>query len=418
MTEKRESQFFYGYVIVFIAFFFGTLAWGSLRTLGVFLEPLISEFGWLRATVSLAFTVCMIFTGLVGIAAGRLTDRFGPRAVMAASGFFLGLGYGLMSQMATTWQLYLYYGVVVAIGMSGVMVPMTSTVARWFVRRRGLMTGIVMAGPAFGITTVPLIASWLISSYGWRTTNILMGVVALVLIIVMAQFLKRDPSQIGKLPYGEYEVGEEKAEAEGRGFSLREAIVTRQFWMLAPVSFGNFFSINVVMVHIVIHATGAGISPLVAVSILSITAAISIGGRVIAGGVADRIGRRLTSILGIGLTLVAFICLLAGDEVWLMYLFAVLFGLGGWAFNSVQSPLVAELFGMRAHGVILGLVAFAGTVGGAAGPLLAGYVFDVMGSYRIAFLICGILSITGIVLISLLKPTSKEGAENKPGRST
>ena len=411
MVEKKKPRFFYGYVIVIIAFGFGAIAWGSLRTLGVFLEPLINEFAWMRATISLAFTVCMIVTGLVGIVAGRLTDRFGPRVVMSVSGFFLGAGYLLLSQIITTGQLYLYYGVIVAIGVSGVMVPMTSTVARWFVRRRGLMTGVVMAGPAFGITTVPLVASWLISGYGWRIAYIFMSIVSLVLIMLTAQFLRRDPSRIGELPYGADEVKMEGVDEAVREFSLQEAIKTRQFWVLGLITFGYFFNINVVMVHIVIHATGAGISPLAAVSVLSITAAVSIAGRVITGGVADMIGKRKTMMIGFGLTLVAFLFLLAGSELWMLYLFAVVFGIGGWAVASVMSPMVAELFGIRSHGVILGVATFVGTVGGAAGPLMAGGIFDIVGSYQPAFLVCGILSAAGIVLTLLLRPTGDKGGQ-------
>jgi len=418
LVEKREQRFFYGYVIVIIAFFFGALAWGSLRTLGVYLEPLVNEFAWMRGTISLAFTVCMVVTGLVGIVAGRLTDRFGPGVVMAVGGCFLGAGYLLVSQVSNIWQLYLCYGVIVAIGMGGFQVPMSSTVARWFIKRRGLMTGLIMAGPAFGITTVPLVVSWLIIDYGWRTSFIMMGSVVMVLIILGAQFARRNPGQIGETPYGEDERKGEGLDEAVRGFSLKEAIGSRQFWVLGLISFGYFFNINVVMVHIVIHATGAGISPLAAVSVLSTTAAISVAGRIIAGGVADRMGRRKTVMVGFGLTLVAFLWLLAGSEIWMLYLFAVVFGIGGWAVNAVMSPMVAELFGMREHGVILGMVTFTGTIGGAAGPLLAGYIFDITGSYQLAFVFCGILSVAGVVLTLFLRPANDKGGGNDSRRST
>jgi MFS family permease len=407
--KNGQREFFYGYVIVVVAFGFGALAWGSLRTYGVFLEPLISEFYWTRATISLAFTVCMVVIGMTGIFMGRLSDRIGPRGVMMVSGVFLGAGYLLMAFTGALWQLYMCYGVMVAVGVSGVVVPMTSAVARWFVRRRGLMTGLVVAGPGFGITIVPLIVSWLISGYGWRTSYIVMGVAVLVLITLAAQLMKRDPSQVGEQPYGEEEERKESRYGQDTGFSLREALRSRQFWMLSMVSFGNFFNINVVMVHIVIHATGSGISPIAAVSVLSTTAAVSIAGRIVAGGAADRIGKRRTMAIGLGLTLFAFIWLLAGKEVWMFYLFAVIFGVGGWAVASVTSPMVAELFGMGSHGVILGAVIFGGTVGGAVGPFLAGYLFDMMGSYQLAFIVCGILSVVGTALISVLRPTRSRG---------
>ena len=218
MVENVKPKFFYGYIVVAVAVGIMMLAWGANRTFGVFLEPLINEFSWTRAGVSGAFTLCMLITGLLGIVAGRLNDRFGPRLVMTACGFFVGLGYLLMSQISTIWQLYLFYGVIIAMGTSGGYVPLVSTVARWFVKRRGLVTGIVISGIGLGTMVVPPIAAQLISSYGWRTSYIIVGIAALVLIILAAQFLKRDPSQVGQLPYGG--VKQESLDLGAKEFSL------------------------------------------------------------------------------------------------------------------------------------------------------------------------------------------------------
>ncbi|MFC1593137.1 MFS transporter, partial [Candidatus Omnitrophota bacterium] len=127
-----------------------------------------------------AFSLRMLFTGLLSMVMGKLNDRFGPRLVVTASGFFIGLGFLLMSQISTIWQLYLFFGVIVAIGISGSLIPMVSTVARWFVRRRGLMTGIAVSGGGFGTLVMPLLASYVISNYGWRTSYTIMGVIAIV----------------------------------------------------------------------------------------------------------------------------------------------------------------------------------------------------------------------------------------------
>jgi len=349
--------------------------------------------------------------GLLGIVTGRLNDRFGPRLVLATCGFFLGLGYLLMSWISAVWQLYLFYGVIVAVGMSGFTVPMLSTVTRWFTTRRGLMTGITTAGPAVGIAVVPPLASWLISLYGWRTSYIIIGAVTLVLIILLAQLLRRAPGQMGLLPYGENETEQKTTGLEVTGFSLRQVISLKQFWVLCLISFGNFFNINVVMVHIVIHATDLGITPTIAATLLSVTAAISIMGRIMMGVVADRIGNRLTLVIGFGLVVIAFLWLLAAEELWALYLFAVLFGVGGWTLAPVMSPMVAELFGIRSHGAIYGVTNFVSNIGGALGAILAGYIFDVMNSYNLAFLICAIIGVTGIILTILIRPTSIGGGK-------
>jgi len=170
-------------------------------------------------------------------------------------------------------------------------------------------------------------------------------------------------------------------------------------------------------VHIVIYATDAGVSSITAVTILSATAAISIVGRVIMGGVADRIGNRPACIIGFGLALVAFLWLLIAKELWMLYLFALIFGLGGWAVVAMMSPLVSELFGLRSHGVILGGVFLGASLGGAIGPVIAGYIFDISGGYSQAFLVCATVSIIGLVLSVLLKPVRREGRASELRRS-
>lgn len=279
------------------------------------------------------------------------------------------------------------------------------------------MTGIITAGPAFGITTVPLLASWLISSYDWRKTYIIVGIAVLVLVISAAQFLRRHPSQMGLLPYGQDEVKTESLDLQVTGLSLQEAICTVRFWILSLVFFGSFFNINVIMVHIVIHATDLGISPITAATILSMAAGISIAGRIIIGDVADRIGNKPALIISVSLTLVAFLWLLVAKELWMLYLFAVIFGIGGWGIAPVIPPMLAELFGLKSHGEIYGAVFFSGTIGGAIGPLMAGYIFDRTSSYNLAFLVCVAICVASLILILLLKPNSKEGGTNDSKRS-
>jgi len=193
MAENRKPGFFYGYIVVVAAFLIVTIMWGAAYSFGVFFKPLLEEFGWTRAMTSGAFSLSLILTGLLSVVAGKMTDRFGPQIVMTVCGLFLGSGYLLVSQVSAIWQLYLFYGVIMGAGMGGSFVPLASTVARWFVKKRGMMTGIAASGIGMGILIMPPLANWLISSYGWRTSYMVVGVTALVLIIVAAQFLKRDP---------------------------------------------------------------------------------------------------------------------------------------------------------------------------------------------------------------------------------
>lgn len=407
MNKNREPRFFYGFIVAAASFFIMTIAWGANRTIGVFLEPMIKEFGWTRAGISVSVTLSMLLTGVLGIVTGKISDRVGPRAVVTICGFFMGISYLLVSQINDIWQLYLFYGVVGGIGLSGATVPMVSAVTRWFVKRRGLMVGIVMAGPALGITTVPLAASWLISSFGWRTAYVIVGSAVLVLVILIAQLLNSEPAQKGLAAYGAEKAKVAESHPGASGFSLQEALHTRQFWILAFISFICQFNINVVMVHIVIYAIGIGVSSIVAAGILSITAGISIGGRIISGAVADRIGNRKTVIISLSLTLSAFLCLLAGQGIWELYLFAAIFGLGGWACTPVISIIIARLFGVKAHGAIFSTAQCFGFIGSAVGPVLAGYLFDVSDSYHLAFLVSAVVSIIALMLSLWLRPPGR-----------
>ena len=388
--------------------------WGVMQSFGVFFKPLTAEFGWTRAETSGAYSTSMLALGLLFMVTGRLNDRFGPRIITTACGFFLGLGYLLMSQVSALWQLYLLYGVILAMGCSGGLVPLSSTMARWFVKRRGLMTAIVQSGIGAGAMIGPPVASQLISNYGWRTSYLIMGIVALVLIMAVAQFLRRDPTQKGLLPYGEDEAQTESFNFEAEGTSLSQATPTRQFWILGFIYLCFGFGIAAIMVHIVPHATDLGIPPLTAANILAIVGGLNIVGRIGIGNASDRIGNRPSLIISFILLTIAFCWLLVTKELWMLRLFAVILGISFGAGAVLMSPAVAELFGLKAHGAILGTISFGLAIGNAAGPVVAGYIFDITSSYYMAFLICALLSVTGFILALTLRFPSKGRLVGEP----
>ena len=393
--------------MVVAAFFIMVVMWGTVFTFGIFFKSLLVEFGWTRVMTSGAFSLFMVVHGLLGIVTGKLNDRFGPRIIITVCGFFLGLGYLLMSQVSAVWQLYLFSGVLVGIGVSGGFVPLTSTVARWFVERRGLMTGVVLTGVGTGTMVMPPLARWLIFTYDWRTSFVIVGSIALIFVILAAQFLRRDPSQVGQLPYGENEVRQVRLPLEARGFSLREAIHIRQFWMLCAMYLCFGLCVQTIMVHIVIYVTGLEISAAIAATILTVIGGLSIVSRMIMGGASDRIGNKLALTISFIVMFLALFWLVVAKEIWALYLFAVAFGFAYGGLSALESPIVAELFGLGSHGAILGIVAFSFTAGGAIGPVMSGHIFDITGSYYLAFLVCTIASVIGLILTSLLKPISR-----------
>jgi len=384
------------------------IVYGAFYSFGVFFKPVLTDFGWTRAATSGAHSLCFLLSGAEGIFLGRLSDRYGPRLTVTICGIIFGLGYLLMAQINALWQLYLFYGVMVAVGV-GSYVPLISAVARWFVKRRGLMSGIVVSGVGAGTMVMPPVANLLISNYGWRNSYVIVGIIALVLIVVAAQFLRRDPSQMGQLPYGADEVKSESTAPGAQGFSLNEAIRTRQFWIFTVALFFALFCIQTMLLHIVPHATDIGISTVSAAGILSVIGGLSIVGRIGTGSMSDRIGNRLSLVIVLILISVALFWLTAVREMWMFYLFAIIFGFGYGGVAALESPRVAELFGLSSHGVIFGAVVFGATIGGAIGPLVAGRIFDITGSYQLAFLISGTLGIVSLILALLLRRIRRQG---------
>ena len=216
----NKPKLFYGYVIALASFIILVLVMGGLDSFGVFFEPVLVDFDWTRAMTSGAFSLALIIGGVLSMGTGRLNDRFGPRLVLTASGLFSGLGFLLMSQIGAIWQLYLFFGVMIGIAVSGAVVSVLSMIARWFVKRRGMMTGFAMAGTGAGSIIMPLLISWLISSYDWRTSFLVVGIISLIVIIIVAQFTRRDPQSKGLLPDGEIEVELENLKLEVTGLSL------------------------------------------------------------------------------------------------------------------------------------------------------------------------------------------------------
>ncbi len=415
MTSKEAGQprktgprFFYGYIVVVVAFLIMVVSWGPYSVFGIFFNPLLTEFGWTRAMTSGAFSLSMILQGVLGIAMGGLTDRFGPRVVVTLCGFLLGVGYLLLSQVSALWQLYLFYGVMIGIGISGVWVPLLSTVARWFVKRRSLITGIVVAGLGIGGLVAPPVVSRLIAAYDWRLSYIIQGSIILLIMVLTAQFLRRDPTQKGQLPYGESEVKEPGLKSATSDLSFKEAIYTAQFWLFFIMLFCLGFCAFALMIHIVPHAIELGISAVSAANILASLNGISVVGNFVLGGIiGDRIGNRKVFIIGFSLMSVALLWLLLAREVWTLYLFAIVFGFTLGGMGTSESPLVARLFGLSSHGLIFGVAGIGFTGGAAIGPLVMGYIFDLTGSYQMAFPICAALGVVGLISAAVLRPTKR-----------
>ncbi len=408
MGKAKTDNFFYSYVIVAACFSIQAIGVGTYISYGVFFNQLSSEFGWSRATISGASSAAFFLMGLLGIFVGRLNDRIGPRTVMTVTSSFFGLGLLLMSRLDAVWQLYLFYGVILGIGLSSIDVIALSTTARWFVKKRGVMTGIVKVGTGMGQLMIPLAASMLIKSYGWRTSYLIIGVAGFLLLVSITQLLRRDPSQMGLLLNYEKKMSMDNPGLIRVGLSLHEAVHTRQFWMICAVNLAIVFCLMIIMVHIVPYARDIEVSALRAASVLSTIGGVSMIGRFITGIAIDRIGSKRVIIVCFILLMVELLWLQMANDLWMLYLFAVFYGITHGGFFTAISPIVAEFFGISAHGVLFGIVAFSGTIGGAIGPFVAGYIFDITAGYSLAFWLATLVSTLGLMLIVLLKPIKEK----------
>jgi MFS family permease len=369
--------------------------YGVRLSFGVFFKPMIYEFDWSRAMMSGAFSMSIIVQGLLGIVMGSLNDRLGPRVVLTLSGIFMGLGYLLLSQISAEWQFYLFYVVIIGAGMGG----------RWFVKRRSIMAGIVMAGLGAGTLIMAPVANWLISGYGWRNAYIILGAMIVVIVILAAQFLS-NPKQNEQVLKIENRKEENELNSSDEGLSLKEAIHTRQLWMGFAAFFSLGFCLLTINVHIVPHVTDLGISATTAANILATVGGAGLVGGIVLGGTADKIGNRQGFAICFILMAVALVLLAFITKVWMIYLCVAFFGfLSGIA--ALQSPLVAELFGIKSHGLIFGFMNLGFTIGAAVGPFIAGYIFDAMAHYQLSFILCAVIGLMGFVLTVLLRPIKR-----------
>jgi MFS family permease len=397
------------YIIVAACFGTQAVGIGLFVSYGVFINPLIEEFGWSRAAISGASSLSFFLMGLIGIIVGRLNDKIGPRKVMLVTSCFIGLGFFLTSKTQSILHLYLFYGILVGIGLSSIDVIALSTTARWFVKKRGIVTGLVKVGTGAGQLIVPLTASLLITGFGWRISFVVIGIFGMILLLLISRLLYRDPEKMGL--YTKEKVSP-KIDSKGReaiDLSFGQAIRTYQFWLIFIVNFVVIYCLLIVLVHIVPYARDLGLSASKAAGVLSTIGGVSMLGRFATGLFIDRFNSRLSMIFSFLLLIFTLLWLQIADELWMIYLFAAVYGIAHGGFFTAISPIVAEYFGTDAHGVLFGVIVFSGCFGGSIGPILAGHIFDVTGSYSPAFWLSTFIALLGLGFILLLKPIQKCG---------
>jgi MFS family permease len=373
---------------------FVTFAVGAalMHSYAVFLVAFLEEFRWSRAETSLAYSVSAFVSGASAPFVGALVDRLGPRRLVLLGGGMLALGLLGSAYVAALWQLIVLYGVLMTVGANClglvVFVPMLS---RRFVSNRGMAISIVQSANGFARAVSAPVAQILISTIGWRHAYLAQAALMGVLIWPLAALFRRDepPAAVAPARLPALGAGVEAAPPARRDWTLAEAIATPHFWLLFTVylatGLGSFF----VSLHQLAFAVDAGFDKLYAASVLGLGALLSVGGTIVTGTLSDYIGRELSAVLAYVVSIVGVICALfitGPGDAWLLWIHACFFGLTWGARGPAITAKTADLFPGRNLGTILGVITVGTGIGSAVGAWGAGWIFDVSGSYRLAFL--------------------------------
>jgi len=315
-----------------------------------------------------------------------------------------GISFIITAQVHALWQFYLSYSILLAAGTGGMYIIVMSTASRWFNRKRATAMGILGTGASLGPVVMAPVSAWLLETYQWRPAYMLTGILAWILIIPGAMFLKKDPAEIGAGLDGDlyFPTGPSGEEKNIMAFSIIEAIKSPSFSYLNFVWFWFSFCLYMVIVHIVPRAQDIGLDPMRAAGVMSILMAVSAVSRVAGGMAADIVDKRKLLAVSITTMALSMVWLASTDQFWEIYLFAILFGIVFGGGDTSLIAVVTDVFGTAKIGTMMGILMISWGLGSAVGPYLAGCVFDYTGSYRWAFIIaCGGLLLSAFAILKV-----------------
>lgn len=404
------------YGLVALAFLHIAVGRGLHGTFGVFFVAMLDAFGWSRAVTAGAISLAIIFEGACLPFAGGLIDRIGGRKTLIGGGLVLAVGLSLASTISSIWQFYFWIGIVSAFGIALIgMVPHVAILSREFPQRRGTALGIAWAGGGVGIVLLVPVTQLMISNWGWSPAYVGLAVITGLLVIPpVLLFLPAANStahQAAPAP-------EAPQEPRRDDWTVKRALATSAFWLLfiarTLASMGN----QIIVTHQIAHAIDVGYAKVFAASIFGLMGVISIGGRILFGYLADVMKRewvftwvQIISAVGI----LALLAMRDNSLPWLLYIYAVCYGLGQGSRALVLSAISADIFHGKHFGAIFGYFTFSIGLGGAVGAWLGGFLFDVTRSYAVAFwasLACLVISVFIVLASSRIVQAQKGGKRN------
>ena len=410
---QQLEQSSYGWVIVGAGLVISLCMYGVIESFAIMFKPLAEQFEWDRGTVSVASMISWISFGLSSLVCGRLSDRFGSKWIIIGGGLFFVTGTFLMSQIQSLGELYLYFGVILAIGRSATGVPMVALVTKWFVKRQGLALALAQSQNVGSAVFAPLVV-FLLARNDWRGAYIWLGVVTL--IVIPLSLLMRDKpvasvsaQGMGTALKGSGQTGSDPIQSSASratGMTLSEAMRTRAFWTLNFMVLGCCMCHSCILLHGFNHMTDVGMLESVAARAVMLMAVFGMIGKIANGLLADRIGAKWAIAFFLGLQAVMIPFFVEAREAPSFYSWAVLFGLGFGGPMPVYAMLFREYFGVRAIGTLLGVFFMVASIGMGSGGMMGGVLYNLFGDYSVPFFAS---STTGMIsaILALTLPSPK-----------
>ncbi|MBN2075051.1 MAG: MFS transporter [Dehalococcoidales bacterium] len=411
MTELRKV--FYGWWVLIALFIVGNLGPMGRYSLTAFFPSISSELSWSRSTVGTAQSVSLWAYSFLSILTGWMTDKLGSRKTIFVGGLFCLIGWILLSGVNSLWQLYCYYGLVMAIAVSNThLVPLQATSRKWFVKRAGLASGIISSAFAIGTAVFIPLLTLTSSIYTWRQVSFVAAFVVGIPIMLLAYFVIRDtPESVGEYPDGTQAVSNITLEQESlynRG-NVKNFLKTPQFWLLfaAYGLIGNVF--NGLLAHLVIWAVDLGSTDAAAGVFVTVFNGPSILARVSSGWLGDKYGKKRIMIFGsVFSSLVMLTGWLIIDSSNHLIVYAIIFGIGAGFTSTLFAPYLGDLFGRQNIGSSFGILTLSWGLIGGLGPTIWGVVLETSGSYNLALLISSMCYAVAGIMLFMVRPMKEK----------
>jgi MFS family permease len=374
----------------------GCVGAGVVFALAVLLQPMSTATGWSRAGLSSAMTLAFLSLGFAGFGWGMLSDRYGPRVVVLAGSLLLGLACILASRAGSLLQFQLAYGVLMGIAVASFFAPVIAATAASFERRRNLAISLVSAGVGVAPMTMSPLVAWLVSHYDWRTTLLIVGLLAWTLTLPAVWFVRAASMAAA--------TSEKENQVASQQLTAGQALRSKPFILLAATYFACCAAHSGPIFHTVSYAVGCGLSVTAAVTIYSMEGAAGLGGRLLFGVLADRVGAKRVLVAGLLIQAFAAAAYLRVNQLDGFYAVAIVFGMAYGGTMPLYASLAREAFSPQILGTVLGGATLLSCLGMAFGPLAGGWLYDRFGSYT--WLYIGSMAVgLGAVAIALMFPS-------------